>query len=164
MASVVALEQRVQVLEGAAAAATADGAAGRAAVKQARAALAALEWRVDMVGGARQGCGGEPCYCCLPTACPPLLVLTASRLLHAVRLNVSLPPTRLQSSDATVSTLKALESRQDLLRSEVHSAAATTHLADAKVASLAAEVVHLQRRVHGGSPLSPGRRPDFRLV
>lgn len=42
--------RQVRDLEGALAAAGTDAAAGRAEAKQARAALAALEWRVDKVG------------------------------------------------------------------------------------------------------------------
>lgn len=41
-------------MEGALAAAGTDAAAGRAEAKQARAALAALEWRVDKVGAGEE--------------------------------------------------------------------------------------------------------------
>ncbi|KAL4440068.1 hypothetical protein ABPG75_003069 [Micractinium tetrahymenae] len=58
-----------------------------------------------------------------------------------------------QSADATIGTFKALEARVDKHRSELGAVAATATLADAKAASLAAEVARLQRRVHGGSPL-----------
>ncbi|PRW33219.1 hypothetical protein C2E21_7740 [Chlorella sorokiniana] len=113
LSSVMALERRVRELEGTVEAASTDAATGRAEVKQARAALAALEWRVD------------------------------------------------KSSDATIGTLKALEARQDKMRSELHAVAGTATLAGAKADSLMAEVARLQRRVHGsgggGSPLSPGK-------
>lgn len=162
-------------LEGALAAAAADGAAGRAAAKDAQAALAALEWRVDQVGGVA---GAAGCWlCCWPGAacCRALAhrLPCGARLKlrsvcfpycnHAAAVLSCLPS--LQGADATIGTIKALEARQDRLRSEVQSTAATAHLADAKVASLAAEVARLQRRVHAptGSPLSPGRRPDWRL-
>ncbi len=73
-----------------------------------------------------------------------------------------------QSSDATIGALKALEARQDKMRSELHAVAGTATLAGAKADSLAAEVARLQRRVHGsggaGSPLSPrGGKAAWRL-
>ena len=51
--------QQVRELEGAVAAAGTDAAAGRAEAKQARAALAALEWRVDKVRGGVLGGSGK---------------------------------------------------------------------------------------------------------
>ena len=71
-------------------------------------------------------------------------------------------PLHMQSTDATVGTIRALEARQDKLRSDLHSVAATATLADAKAASLAAEVARLQRRMHSPAPGSPAR-PAFRV-
>lgn len=51
--------QQVRELEGAVTAAGTDAAAGRAEAKQARAALAALEWRVDKVRGCVLGGSGK---------------------------------------------------------------------------------------------------------
>ena len=47
--------KQVRKLEGSVAASSNDAAAGRAEAKQARAALSALEWRVDKVCSARRG-------------------------------------------------------------------------------------------------------------
>lgn len=70
-----------------------------------------------------------------------------------------------QSSDATIGTIKGLEARQDKQRTELHSVATTATLAEAKTATLAAEVARLQRRVHGpsSSPLRAGCKAEFRL-
>lgn len=62
-------------------------------------------------------------------------------------------PACLQSADATIGTFKALEARVDKHRSELGAVAATATLADAKAATLAAEVARLQRRMHGGTSL-----------
>lgn len=93
----------------------------------------------------------------LPHTSPPALL---SHLPGPLRLPAALPPRPPQSADATIGTLKALEARQDKMRSELHAVAGTATLAGAKADSLASEVARLQRRVHGsggaGSPLSPG--------
>lgn len=160
---------QVRELEGVVAAAGADAAAGRAAAKQAHAALAALEWRVDKVGR-----GMPPA-----SASPPPPTLLGWKLLRKARgccrrqaraphnepaalpghpFHLHSAPLAPQSSNATIGTLKALEARQDKLRSEVHAVAGTATLAGARADALAAEVARLQRRVHGsgGSPLPPG--------
>lgn len=60
--------------------------------------------------------------------------------------------------------VKALEARQDKLRSDVAATACTATLAEAKASGLAAEVARLQRRVHGaGSPLGSPGKATFRL-